>query len=160
MQYKWSKKFNNTSTEGKLHMAYLVSMSSTVLYPVKEDISEAVLRDTREPMIIILINWAGKRWIEIDIVLVESGTQTITNTFILQPRFKFCRSDSVIHNTLKHLKNTAIFIYRQHTYLEHFSKEETQVQQQQEGTQQSVYLHDATCWYQQTPGAPNFNLQP
>jgi len=82
-------------------MAYLISMSSAVLYPFKVDISEAVLRDTRQPMIVILIYWAGKRWIEIDIVLVQSGTEAVKNTVILQPCLEFRRSDSVIYDTLK-----------------------------------------------------------
>jgi len=94
--------FNKKSAQGECYSIYLISVSSTVLYPFKVDVREAVLRDTGQSMIIILIHRAGKRRIKINIVLVQSRMQTITNAFVLQPRLEFCRSDSVVYNTLKH----------------------------------------------------------
>ena len=85
-------------------MINLISVSSTILYPVDVDVSEAVLRNTGQSVIIILVHRAGKCRIKIDIVLVQSGTQIITNTFVIQPRFKFCGSYCVVYNALKHFK--------------------------------------------------------
>ena len=83
----------------------LIPTCSTVLYPVNVHVSEAVLWNARQTMIIILVHRACKRRIKVNIVLVESWTQTITNAFIFQPRLKFCRSDGVIDNTLQHFNN-------------------------------------------------------
>ena len=82
----------------------LISVCSTELNPPEVYVDETVFRDAGQSLIVVLIHRTCKSRIQIDVALVQSRTQTITDAFILQPRLEFCRAHRVVYNTLKRFK--------------------------------------------------------